>query len=477
MTVAQAMMEKTFESTQELYQYLMNPNNYKPVQSKQHKMWVACPDVGTSMLKMRWLYNGVSGPDSGVATTVEKCFVLQGPWKDRLPTRISLKELMAQYTFEDGKPITVKALDEMRSHCFGGRIDWFAVVSKPVPQQFALFIPVSAARYKAAVNTVDKGQVVLCWDCQPSNQGNRDGDFVICGNYHGRPDFRQIRVVNSKEFPYLYNNRGWSECIDAASVIKGTIPQPRGAVAQEGNPKGLLQLLLGKVVTEKQIDQVAAQIEAMPEQGRLRITGDLFKLCMQYVVCGRSTEQIQTIMKLWKDSRTEIYKSILTQTQTQIHQGFIRSIEKGLKQGAFKLELLGSETVALTFYIYEGETIESSRYAFMVVDLITGEYARTRGQSWYVPLTYNTERARVWCCDTVGLKAIGCGDVRCFAPSEIHWCGVFSRGHMDSNSEKFDFKKAYQDAQKALTQDWRGIQMHELLSILGGLTIDTMLGK
>ena len=184
-----------FRNQQELLQYIDNPVNYKLVRSKRFELWACMPPVDFSY---RIAGNLV------VFTMQAKRFVLYD-WEHKFHV-VSLNTLASICTMPNGNLITPV---ELRSMCVGDTIEWFKVLMKPdVAKLFAIHVP---AQYKISV----QGQYG-CWLMvnNDGGGGHGSGDFLVCDAINNQPNMQTRRLIKGAAFPQMFNNQGWTDCID-----------------------------------------------------------------------------------------------------------------------------------------------------------------------------------------------------------------------------------------------------------------------
>lgn len=89
---------------------------------------------------------------------------------------------------------------------------------------FACFVPVSIS-----------GQLRTTWGTELSINmrgagiSHGKGDFVIAADINGSPSMQDRWVVNGELFGFLYDKRGWSECLSADIALRDMrlLPEPK----------------------------------------------------------------------------------------------------------------------------------------------------------------------------------------------------------------------------------------------------------
>lgn len=186
-----------FNSLQQLYQYLSDPANYKPISLKSYIVWCCMPPVGTKV------HNFLTESDD--TTTEDKRFVLSGICGEQKV--IYNKHLMTGFVLADGSPITEDTLKSKTTK--NGTISWFQI--KPIVNQqkllFATFIP---AQY--TFQRINEWGTPFVGNKPGIAHGK--GDFVVCEARRNKPDPSKAWIVNGVEFANTVNNKGWTDCID-----------------------------------------------------------------------------------------------------------------------------------------------------------------------------------------------------------------------------------------------------------------------
>lgn len=205
----------TFANRKELQAYIANANNYKPVRRKAYLAWCCKPSFGTKI---------VNKTENRVyITDRQQAWVISDTEGDQHV--VSFGKLQDMYTLGDGKPITREALEHKEVNSI---ITWFQIKAKAsqTADLFAVFIP---AQYSFEVTT-SWGEVY---------KGNRSGiahglgDFVMCSSMNGKPFIKEAWVVNGLAFGNMYNNQGWTDCLE--QIARNSPPKPKTIIDVRAN--------------------------------------------------------------------------------------------------------------------------------------------------------------------------------------------------------------------------------------------------
>lgn len=219
----------------------MNGLNWKKAHKKQYDIYVSMPEKGTVVV------NKLEQPDSvralnghtwvtpqqmeknpqvkniviqllqaGKAYLVDDAhpFVLAGTVGELWT--IKPDQLASKYMFlSEGRP-TVINQETLNKKLKNGILDWTQIRSNPETSEvYACFVPVSK-----------RGQVQASWAVLQYNAPyvkHGKGDFLIARHLlpNGQPDTSRVSVVNGLVFRDTYDNRGWGDCLDTITDVKG----------------------------------------------------------------------------------------------------------------------------------------------------------------------------------------------------------------------------------------------------------------
>lgn len=191
-----------------IYEYINNPQNYKPTRKKLYTIWACLPPVGTKV------YNNLEKAD--YVTSFDQMVVFSGTMGEQWVSDI--RTLAETYTFANGREISP---ENIRRICDSQmNVGWFKVDTKANGTPMcACFVPL---KYQFTVQT---SWGALLKGNDPSVCHGK-GDFVVCPMVNGSPNFQNRWIVNGLIFSTTYNNRGFTDNIVKTANAKAPIPTP-----------------------------------------------------------------------------------------------------------------------------------------------------------------------------------------------------------------------------------------------------------
>lgn len=168
---------------------------WKSTVMKKHEVYVCMPPLGTHWKNK---LSGVSG-----VTTAEKRFILLDLFGDK--HNIGAIELARNYKFLDGTPITKETLN---AHRLYNIIDWMHLESKSTENYWAFYIDIKKYGVSKTANSLVH---TIYGDVLANNIGIKHGggDFLVCADVNGRPDFMNVKLINGNLFSYQYDMRSF----------------------------------------------------------------------------------------------------------------------------------------------------------------------------------------------------------------------------------------------------------------------------
>ena len=170
---------------------IQNPANWKRTHHKIYEVYICKPPIGTQV------FNRLE--QSSYITNEASQFVVSGTQRELWV--IDIHKLLRKYSFLDGKSITE---DELHKRMKNGVIDWIHVKTN------ARTFPVWAFHIGTEVSdfpvTTSKGTVLLA---NATGVYHGIGDFILCSDSGGAPNFNDCWVVNGSVFPLTYDMRSF----------------------------------------------------------------------------------------------------------------------------------------------------------------------------------------------------------------------------------------------------------------------------
>lgn len=174
-----------------------NHNNWKRTCKKKYDIWMCMPRPGKSVT------NFLEG--SHYVTNENKPFVLSGTVGECWT--VDAKKLFKTYRLFGGQPLTV---DYLKSKMVNGKLDWIHLETVADGQvNWAFFL--NPRKY--GVQAVTNFPVQTSWG--ETLLANRPevkhgmGDFLVCTDNNGLPNFNDMWVVNGAIFPNTYDMRAF----------------------------------------------------------------------------------------------------------------------------------------------------------------------------------------------------------------------------------------------------------------------------
>lgn len=182
----------TSNITQENIIYeIQNPNNWKRTHHKVYEVYICKPPIGTQVFN--------KFEQSSYTTSDDSQFVVSGT-KGELWV-ININKLLRKYSFLDGRPITEA---ELHKKMKDGIIDWMHVKTNPRTfTVWAFHIGKDVCNFPV---TTSSGTTLLA---NASGVSHGIGDFIMCSDCNGQPNFNDCWVVNGNVFPLTYDMRAF----------------------------------------------------------------------------------------------------------------------------------------------------------------------------------------------------------------------------------------------------------------------------
>lgn len=185
-----------------------NPKNWKRTTKKNYDVYVCKPSKGTSVTNK---LEGVT-----YVTDANKQFIISGTVGEQWV--IDVNKLVKTYCFMDGTQITASALSKKVD--IDGNIDWMHLKTLPGGgnQNWAFHLP----------NDIKDFPVQTSWGdtliANKKGQKHGNGDFLVCSDMGGQPNFNDVWVVNGEVFPTTYDMRAFPGL--GGDRIKAETPVP-----------------------------------------------------------------------------------------------------------------------------------------------------------------------------------------------------------------------------------------------------------
>lgn len=172
-----------------------NLSLWKSTTMKKHDVYVCMPPIGTSWSNK---LTGVSG-----VTNSQSRFLLSDYVGDQYC--ISAVQLAENYRFIDGFDINKKSLS---AHMINNVIDWMHLEAKTAKNYWVFYIESKKYGVSKIANCLLHtvyGDVVA----NKSGIKHGSGDFLVCSDLNGRPNFSDVRLVNGNLFSLEYDMRSF----------------------------------------------------------------------------------------------------------------------------------------------------------------------------------------------------------------------------------------------------------------------------
>ena len=210
-------------------------NNWKRTSKKQYEVYVCRPKIGTKVV------NRLEGAE--YVTDQNKQFVISGTRGERWA--IDGEKLAKTYCTLTGERLGANILSKAHRD---GTIDWLKIKTIQSANggacNWAFHMPIHIAEFRNFPVRTSWGDVLYA---------NRDGvahgrgDFLVCADAGGRPNFNDMWVVNGEVFITTYDLRGFRGLGDIGTV---EAPKPsaivhsnRGNLNKESIAKYIVNLL------------------------------------------------------------------------------------------------------------------------------------------------------------------------------------------------------------------------------------------
>lgn len=171
---------------------LMDASKWKMTEKKSYEVYVCRPVLGTAVT------NKLEG--ASYTTDKNKQFVMSGTLGEQWV--IDAKKLASTYTLADGREINAEVLKGKKVNK-EGEIDWLRLKTKRNSGQknWAIMLPASVKNYSVKTSW---GDTLLA---NRAGIAHGLGDFLVCADAGGKPNFNDMWVVNGIVFPTTYDMR------------------------------------------------------------------------------------------------------------------------------------------------------------------------------------------------------------------------------------------------------------------------------
>lgn len=189
---------------------LNNIKMWKATSIKRHDSYVCMPKIGTPWVNR---LSDISGQ-----TSSSERFILSDTFGDKMG--LSARELSYNYRFYGSGDIT---FDTLKDKIERDLIDWIRVEAKSTGVYWAFHL--NQQKYG---NTCRNYPVQTCYGIVIANKAGVQhgvGDFLVCKDRNGRPDFSTIKVVNGKLFVLTYDMRAFPGVVDGGTT-SADAPKP-----------------------------------------------------------------------------------------------------------------------------------------------------------------------------------------------------------------------------------------------------------
>lgn len=185
---------------------IQNPKNWKRTHKKSYDVYMCRPLPGTQCT------NKLEG--SRYITDKNKQFIISGTAGETWA--IDVNKLAKTYTFADGTPIMP---DTLRAKCkSSGQIEWVKLSTRTdTTPNWAFHLPKSIQNFPVKTSWGDTLYA------NRTGVGHLKGDFIVCADAGGHPNFNDTWVVNGEIFPKTYDLHAFPHMFDAAATSCETI--------------------------------------------------------------------------------------------------------------------------------------------------------------------------------------------------------------------------------------------------------------
>lgn len=190
-----------------------NPKNWKRTAKKNYDVYVCKPSKGTNVT------NKLEG--TNYTTDENKQFVISGTVGEQWV--IDMNKLSSTYCFMDGTPINASVLNKKVD--VDGNIDWMHLKTLPGGGaiNWAMHLPLDIVDFPVKTSY---GDTLLA-----NRKGVKHGcgDFLVCADMNGQPNFNDVWVVNGAVFSTTYDMRPFPGL--GGDKIKAETPVPNKIVS------------------------------------------------------------------------------------------------------------------------------------------------------------------------------------------------------------------------------------------------------
>lgn len=185
---------------------IQNPKNWKRTHKKSYDVYMCRPLPGTKCA------NELEG--SQYITDANRQFIISGTAGETWA--IDVNKLAKTYTFADGTPITPNTLG---AKCKSdGQIEWIKISTRnDTTPNWAFHIPKSIQNFPVKTSWGDTLYA------NKTGVKHLKGDFLVCTDVGGHPNFNDTWVVNGEIFPKTYDLHAFPHMFDAAATSCETV--------------------------------------------------------------------------------------------------------------------------------------------------------------------------------------------------------------------------------------------------------------
>lgn len=181
-----------------------NLKMWKYVSFKNHNCFVSKPKLNTP-----WV-NRLSNI-SGYTTTSDR-FILSDPFGDKIG--VSLEYLFNYYKFSNGEAINENSLN---ARLEDGLMDWEEIVSKQGAYFWVFHLDLNKYGNKCRNYQIKTNKGILIANRSGVQHGV--GDFLVCEDRFGKPDFNKMSVVNGRLFVVMYSMNAFKGLVSHEETI------------------------------------------------------------------------------------------------------------------------------------------------------------------------------------------------------------------------------------------------------------------
>lgn len=170
---------------------LQDASKWKMTEKKLYEVYTCRPVLGTAVT------NKLEG--ASYTTDKNRQFVMSGTLGEQWV--IDIKKLVSTYVLADGREITADVLNSKKANK-AGEIDWMRLKTRRNGQKnWAIMLPASVKNYPVQTS---RGDTLIA---NRAGVAHGLGDFLVCSDAGGRPNFNDMQVVNGIVFPTTYDMR------------------------------------------------------------------------------------------------------------------------------------------------------------------------------------------------------------------------------------------------------------------------------